>query len=605
MQDSRIQYLLENQKLEFQAQQDRFRFESNENTKFLQAQGVLLFHLKITHKRYGFADYPECTIRLFPHQNGDQFKGGSPVELFYKQEKRIQGIVLNNDEKNIEFRFFTSEFPDWMEEKEAGIHLVPDSKTNDAVVAVLQEMEQEKSALNRRFFNFLHYQKELNIAENIPLSPWGNEKLNESQQAAVREILSENPVSLVHGPPGTGKTTTLCEAIYQLKKAGKKVIVTATGNAAVDHISKELIARGVNVLRVGNSSKIHPEIIPFTIEGKMNEGNEQLQLKKMHIQANQLRKMAQQYKRNFGKDERDQRKLLLQEVKNIRREIKKLIDYFTEKWIDSCDVLCGTPVALYDVCKNDLEAYTLIIDEAGQCLESYCWLALKNVQKLVLAGDHKQLPPTVLSDQAQKNGFSTSVLELFVAQTKAPSVLLDTQYRMREDIASFSNAYFYEGKLKTPVSLQNQGEHLVFYDTVGTGYQEEHATENTSICNTGELDLVEKIIADLSGNIVFISPYSGQIAAAKERFPAIRCSTIDSFQGQESEIVILSLVRSNDEMKIGFLSDYRRMNVAMTRAKEKLIVVGDSLTIGNDPFFAKFIQFTEERNAYRSAWELM
>jgi superfamily I DNA and/or RNA helicase len=600
----RLQWLHEQLLLEQDAQNERFQLRGN--LKELAREGVLIQHFRVVNKRFGFADYPEFTATVSPHQNTDGFRDGGYVELFCADEAKVQGMILSNDGRKFECRVFAPDFPDWLEDKQAAIHVVPDTKTHDCAVETLKRLEKDEFLSTNPFFNFIHHGKTVETAPSFEALPWFNKGLNESQQAAVQAILSEEPLSLVHGPPGTGKTTTVCEAIQQLSAHKQKSLVCATGNAAVDHIALELVKRGVKVLRVGNLGKIHADLLPFTVEGKMNVGPEQQQIKKMHVQAAQYRKMANQYKRNFGKDERDQRKLLIQEVKNIRSEIKKLVQYCTEKWMSEADVICGTPVALFDLNARVFDASTLFIDEAGQCLETLAWMAYKPVSKVVLAGDHLQLPPTILSEKAIRNGYNVSILELALHSGSSIN-LLDTQYRMRESIAAYSNVYFYESKLKTPDFLKDTSTHLYFYDTVGTGFTEEVGEEGSSLQNTGELRLAHQLILQNSGKkIAFISPYASQVAAAKEQFPdSVRCATVDSFQGQESEVVIISLVRSNEEQNIGFLKDYRRMNVAMTRAKETLYVIGDSLTIGNDAFFQGFIEFTEKNASYFSAWELL
>jgi superfamily I DNA and/or RNA helicase len=227
-------------------------------------------------------------------------------------------------------------------------------------------------------------------------------------------------------------------------------------------------------------------------------------------------------------------------------------------------------------------------------------------EKIVLAGDHLQLPPTVLSNEAAQQGFNKSILE--TAFTAIPnSYLLNTQYRMREAIAGFSSNYFYNGLLNTAPHLQNTSTHITFIDTAGSGYNEKHGPDGVSLQNEGELNIIRQLIEretlDVS-TTAFISPYSGQVAAAKEVLPAaMRISTIDSFQGQEKETVILSLVRSNDDGEIGFLKDYRRMNVAITRAKEQLYVIGDSATIGSDNFFNSFLTYVEKNGNYKTVWE--
>jgi ATP-dependent RNA/DNA helicase IGHMBP2 len=316
--------------------------------------------------------------------------------------------------------------------------------------------------------------------------------------------------------------------------------------------------------------------------------------------------MALKYKRSFGKAEREQRNLLFKEVKNIRTEIKKLQAYNEEKLYTEADVILGTPVGLYDAKINQLTFHTLVIDEAGQCIEPLAWCIFPLAQKYVLAGDHFQLPPTVLSNEAARMGLNKSILEISIA-TVENVFLLNMQYRMREPIAGFSGNYFYNGLLLTAAKLTNNATHITFIDTAGSSYNEKHGSDGSSLQNEGELQIAQKLIETEGLNplhTAFISPYAGQVAAAKEILPKqMRISTIDSFQGQEKEIIILSLVRSNDDGDIGFLKDYRRMNVAITRAQEQLFVIGDSATIGADTFYNAFLTYIEQYGTYRTVWE--
>ncbi|MCR6720775.1 MAG: AAA domain-containing protein [Chitinophagaceae bacterium] len=347
--------------------------------------------------------------------------------------------------------------------------------------------------------------------------------------------------------------------------------------------------------------------MPHTPEGKLTDAKIQKEIKQLRIRAEEFRRMALKYKRSFGKSEREQRQLLFKEVKNIRGEIRKLQSYHEEKFMTDAQVILGTPVALYDAGVEKLHFKTLIIDEAGQCLEPLAWCIMPMADKWVLAGDHLQLPPTVLSETAAKRGFNRSILELAIEKSEAV-YLLDTQYRMRASIARFSSQYFYNDLLKTAQHLADDGVHVYFVDTAGAGMEEEQGTEGSSLQNTGELDTIQKLM-ELENidpaNAALISPYSAQVAAARERFPfSMRVSTIDSFQGQEKDTILISLVRSNSDGIIGFLKDYRRMNVAITRAKEKLFIVGDSATIGNDIFYRSFLEFVEKEGKYISVWEL-
>ncbi|HKO82088.1 MAG TPA: ATPase, T2SS/T4P/T4SS family, partial [Chitinophagaceae bacterium] len=524
---------------------------------------------------------------------------------------------MSLDGKAGEFRLFAPDFPDWIEDDGVGIKLAPDTRTTSIMKKVLNELENNKPLY--KLFEQLH--SEITIpfdssSSSLPSSlllrvtdtslNFRNQQLNESQQKAVKAIVQNEQIVIVHGPPGTGKTTTLIEAILQLIKAGEKVLVSAPSNTAVDNIAKGLIQQGVKLLRVGNTSKVDEMIFSHTPEGRLANSKQQKEIKQLKIRAEEFRKMALKYKRSFGKAEREQRNLLFKEVRNIRIEIKKLQAYNEEKLFEEAEVIAGTPIGLYDAGVDHLRFQTLVIDEAGQCIEPLAWCIFPFAQKIVLAGDHWQLPPTVLSHEAARLGFNRSVLE--AAITRIPAIfLLNTQYRMRTAIAGFSSNYFYNNLLLTAAHLQNTGTHICFIDTAGSGYHEVHGPDGTSLQNEGELNIVRQLLETEMPDplkTAFISPYSGQVTAAKEVLPKqMRISTIDSFQGQEKENIIVSLVRSNDDGDIGFLKDYRRMNVAITRAKELLFVIGDSATIGADPFYNSFLSYIEQHGSYRTAWE--
>ncbi|MDP4284634.1 MAG: AAA domain-containing protein [Bacteroidota bacterium] len=601
-----IRQLLSCIHLEEKEEIKRYSLDQQHTLKSLKVEGLALHPIVITRKNFGYADYPEISFRLpFPAET-NHFRDGVAIECFCAGEDSIKGILIYLDGKMGEFRLFTPDFPEWIEDDKVGIKLAPDQRTSTIMKNVLNGLENNKVLYH--LFEQIHADT---LMDNIDIVnkfefTFINQFLNDSQQKAVTAILQKKEITIVHGPPGTGKTTILVEGIEQLVKTGEKVLVSTPANKAVDHITKELIKKGLKVLRVGNFSKTDEEVFAYTPEGKLANGKQQKEIKELKKRAEEFRRMALKYKRSFGKAERDQRNLLFKEVKNIRNEIKSLQLYNEEKLYSEANVILGTPIGLYDAKINQLQFGTLVIDEAGQCIEPLAWCIFPLASRYVLAGDHFQLPPTVLSLEAAAMGLNESILEVCV-KTVSNIFLLDTQYRMRKAIAGFSGDYFYKGLLQTPARLSNTGVHISFIDTAGSGYNEMQGSNGTSWQNEGEMMIVKKLVE--AGNLdlfstAFISPYSGQVAAAKEVLPkSMRISTIDSFQGQEKEIVILSLVRSNDDGDIGFLKDYRRMNVAITRAKEQLFVIGDSATIGADPFYNAFLTYIEKYGSYRTVWE--
>jgi superfamily I DNA and/or RNA helicase len=603
-----IHTLLKCIELEEKEQANRYQLDPSHTLKQLKAEGLALHPVIITRKSFGYADYPEISFKLGFPPEANMFKDGAAIECFIAGEEPVKGVLLNLDGTKGEFRLFAPDFPDWIEDSGVGIKLAPDTRTTTIMKKALNELEQNKKMY--RLFEKIHDRSNTKTGQEIKPSTdslhFNNKNLNESQQQAVAAVLQNEELVILHGPPGTGKTTTLVEAIVQLVRNGENILVSAPSNTAVDNIAKELIKQGIKLLRVGNISKVDEEIFSHTPEGRLHNSKEQKEIKQLKIRAEEFRRMALKYKRSFGKAEREQRTLLFKEVKDIINEIKKLQHYYEEKLFSEAEVIAGTPIGLYDAGVSGRTFDTLVIDEAGQCVEPLAWCIFPMAEKKVLAGDHWQLPPTVLSNEAATLGFNNSILEAAIANTTAV-YLLNTQYRMRRSIAGFSSDYFYKGLLLTASHLHDAGVHITFIDTAGSGYNEKHGPDGVSLQNEGELNIVRQLLETGSypiSNTALISPYSGQAAAAKETLPAgLRISTIDSFQGQEKEHIILSLVRSNDDGDIGFLKDYRRMNVAITRAKEQLIVVGDSATIGADRFYSGFLSYVEKNGSYRTVWE--
>lgn len=606
-----INRLIQCIELEELEQAERFKLDAQHNLKALKSEGLAIHPIKVVRKSFGYAEYPEITFKIPYPLETISFRDGAAIECFCQGEEGIKGITLSIDGRKGEIRLFAPDFPDWIEDDGVGIKLTPDTRTTSIMKKAVLAIPSNKR-LETLFLKIHDSQNQTdtlhkNSSDSTEISSV-NTKLNESQKHAVAGMLADSEFTILHGPPGTGKTTTLVEGIVQLTKKGKKILVSAPSNTAVDNIAKGLISTKINFLRIGNNAKVDEAIFFNTPEGKLIEKKQDKEIKRLRIRVDELRKMANQYRRNFGKDEREQRKLLLKEVQSIRQEIKLIQQYNEEKLFEEAQVVLGTPIGLQDeyVAKYNFDA--LIIDEAGQCLEPLAWCIFPLAQKIILAGDHLQLPPTVLSEKAMKLGFNSSILETCFGKFDA-TFFLDTQYRMKSPIAQFSNDYFYEGKLKTSDARISDNEHLFFYDTAGTGFEEETGNDGMSLLNMGELEVVSKLIENHQLNLeetAFISPYSGQIAAAKESLSdQIRISTIDSFQGQEEENIIISLVRSNSENQIGFLKDYRRMNVAMTRAKEKLYIIGDSVTLSKDPYFDSLFRYLDSINAYKSAWELI
>ncbi|MEN9521709.1 MAG: hypothetical protein RL065_86, partial [Bacteroidota bacterium] len=526
-----LQKLLKCIELEEAEEIKRYSLDQQHTLKSLKAEGLAIHPITVTRKNFGYADYPEISFKInFPFET-NHFKDGAAIECFLQGEETIKGVLINLNGKSGEFRLFAPDFPDWIEDNGVGIKLSPDQRTTSIMKETLNNLEANK--ILAELFDKIHTTNHTtNSITPSPLERAGvrspalsfkNKNLNESQHKAVGAILANEAMTIVHGPPGTGKTTTLIEAIFQLIQKGEKVLVSAPSNTAVDNIAKGLLQNGIKILRVGNSSKVDDEVFKHTPEGRLSADAKQLkEIKDLKIRAEQFRRMALKYKRSFGKAEREQRNLLFKEVRAIRDEIKKIQAYNEEKLYTDAQVILGTPIGIYDSKISPTKFNSLVIDEAGQCLEPLAWCIFPMAEKFVLAGDHLQLPPTVLSQDAMRLGFNRSILE--VCFPKFEQVyLLNTQYRMKPAIAGFSSNYFYEGKLLTALHLQNTHAHVTFIDTAGSGMNEQKGNDGSSLLNEGELQIIQKIIETENLNpldTAIISPYSGQVTAAREQFPS-------------------------------------------------------------------------------------
>lgn len=627
----RLGYLLQIEK-----EEDRRQYESL--TSHLpvterRENGMTWFPIAIRDTEIGRGDYLTVEVERTTHQDVlHQFRFGMTAALFSNyapKEDRLEGTITHISGNRLKLSLRVDELPDWSRGGKLGIDAVFDENSYSEMEAALKvaPVVAEKKEEGLLIQILTGARKPTFRNEEIHFA---NTRLNEGQQAAVAKILAANELAIVHGPPGTGKTTTLVQAIKALlKQERQKILVVAPSNAAVDLLSERLSDEGLNVVRVGNPARVNERQMNLTLDSKVTAHNSAKEIKRLRKQAAEYRDLAQKYKRNFGAAEREQRKALFAEARNISRDVEKTEQYIVDDILSRADVITATLVGANHYTVRNLRFYTVVIDEAGQALEPACWIPVLKARKLVMAGDHQQLPPTIKSDIAAKE-LSTTLMEKAVALHPEAVVLLEEQYRMHEVIAGFSSQEFYGRKLKAAPSvahwrLLEDDVPLQFIDTAGCGYEELY--EGTSISNPEEAQFlvkqvrgyVERLKAvynkDAFPSIAIISPYRHQVEVLKELVnsdadlqevaPALSVNTIDSFQGQERDAVFISMTRSNAESTIGFLSDIRRMNVAMTRARKKLVVTGDSATLSQFPFYADFIQYAQEHEGYQSAWELM
>ena len=433
--------------------------------------------------------------------------------------------------------------------------------------------------------------------------PW----LNKTQEHAVNEVLWAKDVMVVHGPPGTGKTTTLVEAIYETLRRENQVLVCAQSNMAVDWISEKLVDRGVNVLRIGNPTKVNDKMLSFTYERRFESHPDYPQLWSIRKAMREMRQNRKRGDRNYH-----------QKIDSLKSRATEIEVRINAELFGEARVIASTLVGSANRLLDGQKFGTLFIDEAAQAMEAACWIPIRKATRVIFAGDHCQLPPTIKSIAAMNAGLGKTLMERIVENKPDVVTLLKTQYRMNDDIMRFSSDYFYNGELESAPQIKYRGIldydiPMMWVDTAGMDSKEEFVGESFGRINKQEAELTlttleeyfnkigkERILEERI-DVGIISPYRAQVQylrrliQKKEYFKPYRrlisVNTVDGFQGQERDVILISLVRANNEGQIGFLRDLRRMNVAITRARMKLIILGDSDTMGKHPFYKKLYEY--------------
>ena len=598
------------------------------------ANGLTWYPVAIRGTELNRADYLTVEAERTTHTDiAHQLRFGVSAMLFSNHDaanNRVEGTITFVGGNRLKISLRTDELPEWARDGKLGIDLLFDDNSSDEMSKALkQAITLSEKKEEGKLIAVLTGEKPATF--NTAVTTYANPALNATQQAAVNKIVQANELAIVHGPPGTGKTTTLVAAIQALIKQGEKqILVVAPSNTAVDLLSEKLTDVGLNVLRVGNPARVSERLMALTLDSKMGAHSSAKEIKRLKKQAGEFKEMAHKYKRSFGRAEREQRKALFDEAYRIMKDVDRLEQYITDDVVGRAQVIAATPVGANHYTVRDVRYNIVVIDEAGQALEPACWIPILKAKKVVLAGDHCQLSPTVRSAEAAKAGLTTTLLEKCIALHPQAVTLLEEQYRMHGTIMGYSSKVFYEDRLVAHASvaghlLFDADMPLEFVDTAGCGFEEK--VEGVRISNPEEAALLLKhltqMVVSLGAHytlenfpsVAVISPYREQLYVLKEQLEhapellaygnKISVNTIDSFQGQERDIVYISMTRSNANGVIGFLADIRRMNVAMTRARKKLVIVGDSATLSRLPFYANFIAYAESHNAYKSAWEYM
>ncbi len=609
-----------------------------------QRKGTSWYPVRLKDTRIGTGGkYVLVLERNVEFNQPHQFQSGGQACLFWnaplgQKVPQLSGIILSVDQSKMEIQLMEDELPDWIDERHIGVDLLFDENSyremKSALIAVKSAAKNSRLA-RLRDVCLGWQQPELQPIENFNLSQWPIHHLNDSQKETIARMMAAKDVFVIHGPPGTGKTTTLVAGIQTALMFVKQVLVCAPSNAAADLLTERLAQAGVKVLRVGNPARISEEILPYTLDYQLNNHTEAKEIKRLRKLAFELKKMAFKYKKFYDKSEREQKQAMLKEAKAILQQIRQMEQYAIDGARDQTQAFVSTLVGAASPILKDKKFEMVLMDEAGQALEPASWIPIVKAEKVVFAGDHCQLPPTVKSKEAARQGLEETLMEKVVARAGSEvKSLLQIQYRMHEKIMGFSSDFFYEGKLKADHSVKEKTiwhgasepatAPITWVDTAGTGFEEKFHPENVGLSNYEEGALLIRHLEEWMENakphlekkwsklsIAIISPYREQVEWLKKeaitlssKFKVnIRVGTVDGFQGQEADVVYISLVRSNDRQEIGFLRDIRRMNVAITRARMKLVVFGDSVTISNFGFYQKLLDYVQQEGQYQSAWE--
>lgn len=478
--------------------------------------------------------------------------------------------------------------------------------------AMFSSLTQVAGARNNRLAELREILSGEEPPRSCPVFPVRFPWLNSKQEEAVNHVLTARDTAIIHGPPGTGKTTTLVEAIYEILRRENQVLVCAQSNTAVDWISEKLTDRGINVLRIGNPTRVNDKMLSFTYERRFEAHPSYPALWSMRKNLREINLLLRNKPKSEQHQLRDRQIQLRQRI--TETEIKIHQDLFGE-----ARVIASTLTGAANRLLAGQHFSTLFIDEAAQALEAACWIAITKANRVIFAGDHCQLPPTVKCQEAAQGGLADTLMQKIARRKPETVSLLETQYRMNETIMKFPSQWFYHNRLEAAPEVRDRkisayDTPLVWYDTAGLPLQEEQWGEGQSRLNKTEARLMTGILKNYMQNIGqtriqeehidfgLISPYKAQVSYIRRLIrndsffrpfrSQIRINTVDGFQGQECDVIFISLVRANTEGRIGFLSDLRRMNVAITRARMKLMLSGDSSTLTRHHFYRSLYEYT-------------
>ena len=540
---------------------------------------------------------------------------GALVQVELRRERRDDaptGVVARRSRDRVAVAFDEPP-PDWATSGRVSLELVPSPVTWERLSAGLRRVA---GAEGKRWHAVLSGEAPRFLPR--PRGPALPSSLAPEQEAALDLADRALDVALVHGPPGTGKTTVLVEVIRRAVARGEKVLAAAPSNLAADNLLERLVAAGVDGVRVGHPARVVPGLLDRTLEARV-EGHEAVLIAAELVEeALSLRREARKRREKRGPGRFSEARDAERRARELLAEARRLEARAERDVLDRALVVVATLTGVDAPVLSGRRFALAAVDEATQAVEPAVILGLLRADRAVLAGDHLQLPPTVISAAAAAGGLGISLFErLAEVHGEAAMVTLFEQRRMNEAIMCFPSRAMYGGRLRAHPSVAGwkiDDEPFLFVDTAGTGFEEGAPEGSDSRHNEGEAALVarevERVLAlgVAPGDVAVISPYDAQVQRLRQLLAVrveegLEVDSVDGFQGREKEAVVVSLVRSNDLGEVGFLSDVRRMNVAITRARKKLVVVGDSATVARHPFYESFVRHAQEAGAWVSAFE--
>lgn len=608
----------------------RARFEEQRaqlSPQELEARGLLALDLEAVDENVGLGGRVLVAFeRAGRLPLTARFHAGDLVQLRPRKAVEISpvpGVVSRGSRTRMEVSFDRPP-PEWVGEGRLRVDLVPNDVTFDRAEAGVRKVQGLERGRERRIREVLLGNEPPQFERPAPVDP--GRPLNPEQQEAVQRALAAEDFFLVHGPPGTGKSTVLAEVAAQSVRKGKRLLCTAASNAAVDHLLDLCLQRGLPAVRAGHPARVAPGLQEHTLDVMVEAHEDRKLARQLFEEAFDLLGYARRQRQKGRSRERfANARESAAEARKLMDEARALERKAVRSVLAKAKVVCATLSSL-DSPAIASETFDLVLlDEATQAVEPLSLLAFLRAPVVVLAGDHQQLPPTVLSLDAARAGLSVSLFERLLADHgEGVKRMLREQYRMHQRIMSFPSREMYGGELRAHPSVAARtlaevlrpgaavdAPPLLFLDTAGKGFEDAVRPGSESRLNEGEAGLVaararELLAAGLSPReLAVIAPYSAQADLLREKVghPEVEVDTVDAFQGREKDAILVSLTRSNAEGGIGFLSDLRRMNVAITRARRHLFVVGDSATLSGHPFYARFIEGAQADGSYRSAWE--